>query len=66
VLVKGAAKCRNKCPAGCNCCLSGDINHTLHLCNDSMCGCHTKARYYGKPIKEQARVSSREMRYNRD
>lgn len=36
--------CRGKCPHGTKCCLD-DNGHTLHICNQPSCPCHSRARY---------------------
>lgn len=40
-----AATCRRTCPNGCECCLNANIPHTLHICHDPTCPCHSALRY---------------------
>ncbi len=37
--------CRKSCPGGNHCYCNGDVIHTLHICSDEGCYCHTKERY---------------------
>jgi hypothetical protein len=50
-------KCKRKCSGGEKCCLRGDVNHHLCICNDATCMCHSQERYDGKldPVRWDAR-----------
>jgi len=37
--------CSELCPDGEACCLRGDVPHTLCICSDKHCACHSAARY---------------------
>lgn len=43
--VPGFVHCRHACPGSQPCDLDGRIAHTLHLCRDSQCECHSRERY---------------------
>ena len=38
-------KCLSKCTGGADCRCNGAVPHTLHLCHDKTCVCHTARRY---------------------
>jgi len=38
-------KCSAKCTGGADCRCNGAVPHTLHLCHDKTCVCHTARRY---------------------
>ena len=40
--------CREQCPGGRRCYCNGKIRHSLHICADSRCICHSRARYEGR------------------
>lgn len=40
-----ATACAHVCPNGSKCCLNAGIPHTLHICPDMRCACHSEARY---------------------
>lgn len=42
---KKPGKCGRPCPDGRPCCLAGEIEHTLCICNNEECGCHEESRY---------------------
>ena len=37
--------CRAKAPCGAGCCLDASVRHTLHVCKDEGCICHSRERY---------------------
>jgi hypothetical protein len=37
--------CPRSCPGGNLCCLNDAFDHTLHVCMDDGCYCHTEKRY---------------------
>ena len=41
------AKCGHKCPGGSRCTCNGSVVHTLHICSNRDCCCHSAARYAG-------------------
>lgn len=38
-------RCAHECPGGCPCKLRSDVQHTLHICSDPECVCHSRQRY---------------------
>lgn len=42
--------CSQTCPAGGKCACSDLVVHTLHVCSDPRCWCHSQARYLGAPF----------------
>ena len=34
-----------RCPDGGDCCLNPAVPHSLHICNEPACPCHSEARY---------------------
>lgn len=38
-------RCKCQCPGGNTCGLDTEPRHTLHICPDSACWCHSEARY---------------------
>ena len=44
---RDSERCRNQCPRSQPCCCNGDVRHTLHICNDATCACHSRERYEG-------------------
>lgn len=52
-------RCQHDCPGGSRCCLDRDrpkefgkgarlVRHTLHICRDENCVCHSAERYGGR------------------
>lgn len=38
-------RCGGRCPGDRACCLRGDVEHELCVCNDAECWCHSEERY---------------------
>lgn len=47
----GLGGCKGVCPQGSACCLRGDVPHSLHVCRNQRCHCHSVERYEGERKK---------------
>ena len=43
--------CLGKCPGGQPCDCDGGVEHTLHICRDEKCRCHSRERYERKGVR---------------
>lgn len=48
-----AGGCRAKAPCGGRCCCEGSVKHTLHICKEPDCMCHSRERYEERKGTEQ-------------
>lgn len=49
------ASCKHKCPGGYTCTCDADNGHTLHICRNVDCWCHSQDRYLGRKYSESRR-----------
>lgn len=47
IIHNGHRRCAHNCPGGSHCDLDSTVPHTLHICRDPHCPCHSRERYEG-------------------
>lgn len=52
-------RCQHQCPGGAQCGCRGDIRHTLHVCCNEHCPCHSQEAYELVNLPAQPKNESR-------